>query len=178
MVAWAAAEAFEKWPRAQQTFKAVAVVVCAGWLLVTWVQIKYWKDSAALYTPGDRGDGCNYLAHLNLGVDLAAQGRYQAALGELYTSIEQNPDQPHARNSLGGVLYNLGRKDEAIEQFSQAIRLAPQDAEPHCNLGNALVDSGKIDDAIQRTQYGAAFKSGDGECLLRAGSRAGLAKPA
>jgi protein O-mannosyl-transferase len=148
MVAWAAAEAFKKWPRAQQTFKGVAVAACAGWLLVTWVQIKYWKDSTALYTRAIAVTDANYLAHLNLGVDLAAQGRYPAALSELYTSIEQNPDQAHARNSLGGVLFNLGRRDEAIEQFAQAIRLEPQDAEPHCNLGNALVDAGKIDDAI------------------------------
>src|ERR1700722_16144331 len=149
MVAWAAAEAFEKWPRAKPAIRAGAMVACFWWLLVTWVQIKYWKDSAALYTRAIAVTNANYLAHLNLGVDLAAQGRYQAALGELYTSIEQNPDQAHARNSLGGVLFNLGRKDEAIEQFSQAIRLEPQDAEPHCNLGNALIDAGRIDDAIR-----------------------------
>ena len=149
MVAWAAAEAFEKWPRAKPVIRALAMSVCFWWLLVTWVQIKYWKDSAALYTRAIAVTDANYLAHLNLGVDLAAQGRYQAALGELYTSIEQNPDQAHARNSLGGVLFNLGRKDEAIEQFSQAIRLEPQDAEPHSNLGNALVDAGKPDDAIR-----------------------------
>jgi len=149
MVAWAAAEAFEGWPRAKTAFTGVALAVCAGWMLVTWVQIKYWKDSAALYTRAIAVTDANYLAHLNLGVDLAAQGQYQNALRELYTSIAENPDQAHARNSLGGVLYNLGRKDEAIEQFTQAIRLEPQDAEPHSNLGNALMDLGQLDDAIR-----------------------------
>jgi tetratricopeptide (TPR) repeat protein len=149
MVAWAAAEAFERWPRAKTAFTCVALAVCAGWMLVTWVQIKYWKDSAALYTRAIAVTDANYLAHLNLGVDLAAQGQYQNALRELYTSIEENPDQAHARNSLGGVLYNLGRKDEAIDQFTKAIQLEPQDAEPHSNLGNALVEAGKIEDATR-----------------------------
>ncbi len=151
MVAWAAAEVFEKAAQGagrRASVKAAAIVVCTGWMVVTWVQISYWKDSAALYTRAIEVTDANYLAHLNLGVDLAAQGRFQAALTELNTSIAENPDQAHARNSLGTVLYNLGRKDDAIAQFSQAIRLAPNDAEPHANLGNALVDAGRIDDAI------------------------------
>jgi protein O-mannosyl-transferase len=148
MVAWAAAEAFEKWPRAKHALSGVAATVCLGWLVVTWLQIGYWKDSSTLYHRAIAVTDANYLAHLNLGVDLAAQGNDREALRELNTSLEENPDQAHARNSLGGVLFNLGRKDEAIEQFSQAIRLEPKEAEPHCNLGNALVDAGRVDAAI------------------------------
>jgi tetratricopeptide (TPR) repeat protein len=143
IVAWAAAEL----PRKPVMFLAIAA--CLGWTLVTWVQISYWRDSAALYNRAIAVTDANYLAHLNLGVDLAAQGDYQKALRELYTSIEENPDQPHARNSLGSVLYTVSRKDEAMEQFAQAIRLEPNDPEPHSNLGNALVDAGKPDDAIR-----------------------------
>ena len=143
MAAWAGAELNKS------LVKFLAIAVCVAWTAMTFVQISYWKDSATLYTHAIAVTDRNYLAHLNLGVDLAAQGDYQKALHELYTSIEQNPDQAHARNSLGGVLYNVGRKDEAIEQFVEAIRLEPQDAEPHSNLGNALVDAGKPDDAIR-----------------------------
>jgi Flp pilus assembly protein TadD len=146
MVAWGAAELYEKWP---QVVKGVAVVACSAWLVITWVQTSYWKDGPTLYEHAIAVTDANYLAHLNLGVDLAGQGNYQKALRELFTSIEENPDQPHARNSLGGVLYTVGRRDDAIEQFTQAIRLEPNDAEPHCNLGNALVDAGKIEDATR-----------------------------
>ncbi len=149
MVAWAAAEAFEKWPRARQVLAGVAIVVCAWWTLITWLQIPYWKDSAALYTRAIAVTDANYLAHLNLGVDMAAEGHYPEAARELFTSIEENPDQPHARNSLGGVLFTMGRRDEALEQFTQAIRLEPGNAEAHGNFGNALVDVGRIDDAIR-----------------------------
>jgi Flp pilus assembly protein TadD len=149
VVAWAVAEAFEKWPRAKQTLKVATVVVCAGWVLITWVQTQYWKDSETLYRRAIAVTDANYLAHLDLGVDLAARGQYQDALRELNQSLEEEPEQPHARNSLGSVLYALGRREDAIEQFSQAIRLQPQDAEPHCNLGNALLDEGRVDDAIR-----------------------------
>jgi Flp pilus assembly protein TadD len=143
--------AFEcaQWPALKKLLPAAAAMICLVWTAVTWVQISYWKDSVTLYTRAIAVTEANYLAHLNLGVDLAAAGHYPEALHELFASIEENPDQPHARNSLGGVLFNVGRKDEAIDQFSQAIRLEPNDAEPHCNLGNALVDAGRVDDAIR-----------------------------
>ncbi len=143
MLAWTVAE----FPPRPVTL--VTIATCLGWTIVTWVQISYWKDSATLYNRAIAVTDGNYLAHLNLGVDLAAQGDYQKALRELFTSIEENPDQPHARNSLGGVLYTVGRKNEAMEQFTQAIRLDPNEAEPHCNLGIALLDLGNPNDAIR-----------------------------
>jgi len=147
MAAWAAAEVFEKW--GQGLMKAVAIAACAGWLAVTWVQISYWKDSAALYRHAIAVTDGNYIAHLNLGVDLVAAGHYQEGMNELHTSLEENPDQAHGRNSLGVALYMVGRKDEAIEQFTRSIQILPSDAEPHLNLGNALMDLGKLDDAIR-----------------------------
>jgi tetratricopeptide (TPR) repeat protein len=148
MAAWAAADAMERWPRARQPLKAAAILACAGWALVTWIQTQYWKDSEALYRRAIAVTDANYLAHLNLGVDLASHGQYQEALPELDQSLAEEPDQPHARTSLGGILFTLGRNKEAIQQLSEAIRLEPQDAEPHCNLGNALVVEGRIDEAI------------------------------
>ncbi len=149
MVAWAAAEALAKWPKAKSALTGVAIAVCAGWVLITWVQIPYWKDSASLYRHAIAVTDANYLAHQNLGVDLVAQGNYQEGMRELYTSLEENQDSPHGRNSLGVALYMTGRKEEAIVQFTQSIRLLPTDAEPHLNLGNALLDFGKLDDALR-----------------------------
>lgn len=149
MVAWAAAEVFEKWPRAKNALAGIAIVVCSGWLWITWAQIQYWRDSSSLYRRAIAVTDANYLAHMNLGVDLVAAGQYQEGMRELYTSLEENQDLPHGRNSLGVALYMLGRKEEAIEEFTKSIRLLPTDAEPHSNLGNALMDSGNLDGAVR-----------------------------
>jgi tetratricopeptide (TPR) repeat protein len=141
--------ASSRWPVLKKFVPAAAIVLCLGWLAATWVQIQYWKDSSALYRRAIAVTDANYLAHMNLGVDLVAQGHYQEGMRELYTSLEENQDLPHGRNSLGVALYMVGRKDEAVEQFVQSIRLLPTDAEPHSNLGNALMDLGKFDDAIR-----------------------------
>src|SRR5580704_168486 len=60
MIAWAAAEAFEKWPRAKNAFTFAALAVCTIWLLITWTQIKYWKDSEALYRRAIAVTDANY----------------------------------------------------------------------------------------------------------------------
>src|ERR1035437_3184857 len=101
-----------RWPVWEVALAVIAIGVVSVLAVMTWMQIPYWKDSAALYNRAIAVTDANYLAHLNLGVDLAAQGDYQKALRELYTSIEENPDQAHALNSLGGVLYTVGRKVE------------------------------------------------------------------
>jgi len=183
MVAWAAAEAFQKWPRAQKAFSGVAIAVCTTWMLITWVSIQYWKNSAALYTHAIAVTDANYLAHMNLGVDLVAQGRYQEGMRELNTSLEENQDQTHARNSLGVALYMVGRKDEAIDQFTQSIRLLPTDAEPHVNLGNALLDMGRIDEAMREFNTGVRLDPGMANayyglgCVLVKQNRAAEAVP-
>jgi hypothetical protein len=138
----------DRWPALKKFVPTIAIIACAGWTLITWVQIPYWRDSAALYRRAIAATDANYLAHMNLGVDLVAQGHYQEGMKELYTALEENQDLPHGRNSLGVALYMMGRKDDAIEQFTQSIRLLPTDAEPHSNLGNALKDVGKLNEAI------------------------------
>ncbi len=149
MLAWAANEICGAWPQAQRAVAAVAIAACASWTLTTWVQISYWKDSATLYKRAIAVTDPNYLAHLNLGVDLVAQGRYQEGMKELYTALEENQNLPHGRNSLGVALYMLGRKEDAIAEFSKSIQLEPAQAEPHLNLGNALLDFGRLDEAVR-----------------------------
>jgi tetratricopeptide (TPR) repeat protein len=148
MLAWAVSEAIARWPSSKNAFAGVAIVACSGWLLITWLQISYWKDGPTLYRRAIAVTEGNYLAHENLGVDLAGLGQNQEALRELYLSLEEKPNQPRVHNSIGGVLFSMGRKDEAIDEFYKSLRLQPQDAVAHTNLGNVLVDVGRINEAI------------------------------
>ena len=81
-------------------------------------------------------DDANYLAHLNLGVDLAAQGRSASLAGAVHLEIEENPGPACMRaTAWAGCYYNLGRKDEAvIEQFAQVLALVPRGREAAMQL--------------------------------------------
>jgi protein O-mannosyl-transferase len=147
MLAWGMAEIMQRWPRARFTLGVVSAVVCAAWLTTTWTQIQYWQNSVALFEHALASTDNNYIAHLNLGVVLAEQGRSKDALRHLYASVEEKPDRNDGHDTLGALLGQLGRADEAADQFRQAIRIQPSDSEAHSNLGNVLLSQGKVADA-------------------------------
>ena len=94
-------------------------------------------------------------------MESAKRGDYQNALRELYTSVEENPDQAHARNTLGAILFHLGRKEEAIEQYARGFQIDPQGAPLlHMNLGNTLTDVGRTNDAIPELNTAIRLKPG------------------
>jgi Flp pilus assembly protein TadD len=147
MLAWGMSEIMERWPRARFTLSVVSAVVCLAWLAVTWTQIPYWQNSVALFQHAIASTENNFIAHSNLGVVLAEQGRTNDALRNLYASVEENPAYNDGHNNLGALLGQLGRTDEAGEQFSQSIRLNPNDAHAHYNLGNVMLAQGKVAEA-------------------------------
>jgi tetratricopeptide (TPR) repeat protein len=86
----------------------------------------------------------SYLAHNNLGVALASQGKVAAAIAQYAEALRLKPDYANARNSLGVVLYNQGKIAAAAAQYSEALRLKPGYASAHNNLGVVLLDQGKF----------------------------------
>jgi tetratricopeptide (TPR) repeat protein len=87
-------------------------------------------------------------ALLNLGIALAAKGRWDRAIACDHKAIELDPNLALAHNNLGDVLTRKGRLDEAIASFRKAIELDPNVSGFHSNLGAALNARGQIDDAI------------------------------
>ena len=147
MLAWGAAEIVERWPRTQTTVQVAAAAVCVAWLAVTWTQVPYWRNSVTLFDHAIASTDNNFIAHLNLGMVLAEQGKTKDALRHLYAAVEEKPGHNDAHDSLGAVLGQMGRMDEAAEQFRQALRIQPNDSEAHSNLGNVLLAQGKFADA-------------------------------
>jgi tetratricopeptide (TPR) repeat protein len=149
MLAYEWPVASERWPAIKRFVPGVAIVACSVWLVMTWIQIQYWKDGIALHQHAIAVTDRNYREHENLGVEYARRQDFRDALRELFTSVEENPNQAHALNTLASTLFLVGRKEDAIEQWNRAIRMDPDGAVLHCDVGNALIDVGKLDDAIR-----------------------------
>jgi tetratricopeptide (TPR) repeat protein len=147
MLAWGGSELITRWPRARLPLQVAGVSICLAWVAITWAQVQYWRNSVTLFDHAIASTQNNFIAHSNLGVVLAEQGKTQDALRHLFASVEENPNYGDARLSLGALLGELGRTDEAGEQFSQAIRIWPNDAQAHNNLGNTLAVKQKFPEA-------------------------------
>jgi tetratricopeptide (TPR) repeat protein len=152
MLAWGFSEIMDQWPRARNSLAVASAAVCCVWLALTWIQIQYWQNSITLFEHALAYTQNNFIAHTNLGVALAEQGRTDDALRHLHSAVEENPNHEDSRINLGALLGQLGRADDAFEQFTQAIRIQPDSAHAHYSLGNVLIVQRKFGEAANEFQ--------------------------
>ena len=148
--------------------------VCCGVLLavlgvLTWRQSATYVNQETLWrTTLTRNPDC-WMADNNLGVAIAAGGRFDEAIGNFRQAIQLNPNFSEAQNNLGHALAAEGRFDEAIENFRRAIQLDPNFSEALNNLGITLVARGRFDEAIENYRKAIQLDPNSSEALNNLG---------
>jgi protein O-mannosyl-transferase len=147
MIAWGVPELVNR-----RRFQRIAVALAALGVLtvciiMTYIQIGFWRNNIALYSHAIKVTSENAWAQNNLGYALALQGKKEEAIARFQKAISiNNPADAHY--NLGIMLASQGKLDEAINQFRESIRISPGYAKAHNNLGNALLYQGRLDEAI------------------------------
>ncbi len=136
-------------------------VVIAGMFLgalscMTWREIKVWRDPENLWGRVLALYPDYALAHNNLAVALAAEGKIDEAIRHYNLALKTNPDIGLVHNDLGVVLAERGQFDEAIRHYNLALKAQPDYAEAHNNLALVLAKQGKTDEAV--AQYNLALQ--------------------
>ncbi|MGD0650697.1 MAG: tetratricopeptide repeat protein [Verrucomicrobiia bacterium] len=128
---------------------ALVLIVCA---VLCRLQVRYWRNSVTLFEHALAVTKDNPVAHSNLGVALAEQGRVEEALGHFEQALRIEPDYPEAHNNLGLALWQKGKVQEAIRHFERVLQIRPDSAQAHSNLGVALSQEGKVQEAFGHFQ--------------------------
>jgi tetratricopeptide (TPR) repeat protein len=158
-LAWAVAELVSRRPQWKPGIAALAIAGCLAMLPVAWAQVGYWQNSETLFRHALAVTDGNYLAHHNLGVALAGQGRWQEAIAEYEAALKIRPDYATARTDLGNALARApGHAAEAIPQYRAALAAMPGSAIPHNDLGNALATAGRVPEAIAEYEIALRLK--------------------
>ncbi|MEE3329801.1 MAG: tetratricopeptide repeat protein, partial [Myxococcota bacterium] len=140
-----AARVFEG--RAQQALAALAVVV----LLLgsaTHIRNRVWLTPENLWRDVLEKYPDDFVASLNLGFDLAGQGRHAEALEQYRHAEMLKPGDTRVQTNLGTALAGLGRYQEAIPRFREALRLDPENPLAPAALGRSLAIIGEHDEAV------------------------------
>jgi tetratricopeptide (TPR) repeat protein len=148
LVSWGVPELVRSW-----RYRRTALALAAGFLLLalmpcTWLQVQNWRSSTALFEHALQATANNALAHHNLGVALADQGRVQEAITHYHLSLRITPNNFKVYNNLGKALVRQGKLQEALIHYQKALSLNPNYAEAHNNLGIARARLGDFDEAI------------------------------
>ena len=77
--------------------------------------------------------------HVNKGVELAQQHKYDEAIKEFNAAIEANPKSAKAYLNRGTAYRALQKYDEAMADFAKAIEIAPKDEMGYIERGQTFV---------------------------------------
>jgi tetratricopeptide (TPR) repeat protein len=127
---------------------AVAAGVVLGTCLVlTTIQLRYWRSSETLFTHALAVTKNNALAHLNLGEALQEQQRSAEALAHYQEVLKLSPARREAYNNIARIYTDEGRPGEALEYSRTAVRLNPRSPSLHTSLGIVLSELKRFDEA-------------------------------
>ncbi|MGD0016180.1 MAG: tetratricopeptide repeat protein, partial [Verrucomicrobiia bacterium] len=122
----------------------------------TWRQTLIYKDLQTLWRDTLTKNPNAWMAHNNLGVLLAGQGRTTEAIAEYVAAMRIKPDSAEVHSNLGAALAGQGRIAEAIEEQKAALRIRPDYYPAHDRLGVILAGQGRTTEAI--AEYVAAVR--------------------
>ncbi|HEX4808819.1 MAG TPA: tetratricopeptide repeat protein [Bryobacteraceae bacterium] len=136
-----------------------AIAACLACAVLCEAQIQYWRNSETLFRHALDVTSSNYLAHHNLGVALADEGRFAEAIKQYQAALQIEPNAANVQTDYGNALAKSGRMPEAIAHYQQALRALPDSPITHNDLANALAaNPGSMPQAIAEYQTALRLK--------------------
>jgi protein O-mannosyl-transferase len=160
IISWGAAEIFARArsARAMAVITAGVVLTACAWHAKA--QLGYWQNDGTLFRHALAVTRNNYVAHYNLGIYLAKNGRPKEAMDNYCAAIRFDPSRMDPHLNLGIILESVGQLNEAANEYREAVRLDPNSHAAHFNLGCVLVNLGQRDEAIEQFREVLRLKPG------------------
>jgi tetratricopeptide (TPR) repeat protein len=149
MIAWGVPDVLSKWRYKRVVVAGLSGLVLSILMVCTWLQVRHWKNSVALFSHAVNVTDDNYKMHINLGLAWDEKRAYDKGLFHYSESLRINPGQPGVYINLGRVLSLQGDVESAIRNYSEALRIEPDNAIAHYNLGIALESQNDMQSAIK-----------------------------
>lgn len=135
------------------TIRKIYPVACAALVLLlallTWQQAQSYRDVQTLWLDTLRKNPSAWMAHNNLGNELADEGRSKEAIAHYFAALKLKPDHEMAHYNLGIMMAKQGKLDEAAAHYMEAIRINPDYAQAHNNMGSLLCQGGQVKEGIK-----------------------------
>ncbi|HXC35519.1 MAG TPA: tetratricopeptide repeat protein [Candidatus Acidoferrales bacterium] len=156
VIAWGLADLVRS-PQGKPILAVTEVAALVACVVLTSIQIRYWRDSITLFRHALAVTTNNYVACACLGQALDAAGDEEDALVYCNEAVRLDSEYPDAQFFLGQALWKTGGLSGALTHLSTAAELELNNAGYQYNLGNFLLEQGKTDDAI--SHFTAALKA-------------------
>jgi Flp pilus assembly protein TadD len=162
IIAWGLGEVAARFPGVKPAlviFASAGLIACIG---CTRQQLRYWKDSLALFDHTVSVTRNNQIALCDLAVDLMDRGRFEEGIARARQALALQPDMPRAEAALGYGFSGELKSADAIAHYRRALQLDPLQPETLNNLAFALA----TDPDQQNRNGGEAVRLAQQACAL------------
>jgi tetratricopeptide (TPR) repeat protein len=173
---WGSAAAIGQRPRSAAIFASAVLAVCG---VVSWFQVRTWRDSITVFEHAVAVTEPTSVAHRNLGSALQARGDLGGAVLHYEEALRIQPSNFVARYDYGAALLALDKLEEASRQLATVVRECPTCADPYYRLGEIAIRRGNrseaeilMHEALRRGLEGQAAASARMELAAIEGRRA------
>lgn len=154
IIAWGIPEFISR--RREIVLGGFAAGILSVLMIITYFQIKHWRNSITLFEHAIEITENNAKAHSNLGYVLLEKGNLEKAASHFKLALKIKPYSTEVHNNMGIALARLGRKEAAEAHFREALQIEPDDALANYNLGIILNEKGDATGAVFHFQAAIA----------------------
>jgi Tfp pilus assembly protein PilF len=134
---------------------AAAALTLIAYGVLSFIQIRYWRDTETLWRHDLAVTPDNGVAHEGLGLELLQAGKFEEARDHLRESIRLGRHSTRTHGNLAVALQKLGDLDGAAAQYHLALLIDPDSVPAHLGLAEVREAQHRYEDA--RDQLRAAL---------------------
>jgi Tfp pilus assembly protein PilF len=138
MIVWSGKEIAGRWPQGKPALSAAIVATLAVCIVVTRLQIGYWRNSETLFRHALDVTTQNSTAHFSLGNALIDKGKIEEGMAHLSEALRISPSFAEVHGKIAETLARQGKIRQSIEHNHEALRYKPDLPEVLNNLAWTL----------------------------------------
>jgi protein O-mannosyl-transferase len=150
IIAWSIADLWVSSRLTRAVLRLAVAVLFLAIMIVTWVQVTFWRDSVTLFNHALEVTPYNFLGHMNLGTALAERHREAEAIDHFHKALDTGHPRPEQVHFNLGLSYAAsGDKDQALWHYHTAARINPRYAEPYIALGTFWLEEKNFEESLR-----------------------------
>jgi Tfp pilus assembly protein PilF len=148
MVVWGTSDLLHGYRRRRAIWGFVSFTVAVILVVLTQIQVGYWKDTPTIFGHAIRSTERNFMAHQILADGMKKTGDLTGAEKHYREAIRIKSAFILAHNHLGHLLMIQGKQDEASAFLEKALQIDPTYLPAMKNLGDVRMRQRRFDEAI------------------------------
>jgi Tfp pilus assembly protein PilF len=125
MIVWTGKSLVGRWRHAQVGLTVAATVVLSACLVVTSLQLRYWRNGETVWRHALNVTAGNATAYLGMGYALLEAGKVDEGITELNKLLRIQPNFAEGYYRIAAALYSQGRTRESMDQYRAALSCDP-----------------------------------------------------